>query len=84
MSVISCLYWVGTLCPQCSIMQGIFLRYVNEEGSQTIFVKVRGRGKEDPAVSIPPSRDRIMGDFWIIITELIMTRPRVTFYYPMK
>ena len=49
---------------------GVFIRCVNEEESQTIFVKVRGRGTRDIAVSIPPSRDKIMGDFWIIVTEL--------------
>lgn len=54
---------------------GVFIRCANEDESQTIFVKVRGRGKEDPAVSIPPSRDRIMGDFWIIVTELDYDTP---------
>ena len=55
--------------------KGIDILCVNEEESQIISVKVKGRGKKDRAVSIPPSRDRIMGDFWIIVTELDYSTP---------
>ena len=56
--------------PTARNAAGVDILCVNEEGSQTISVQVKGRGKRDRALSIPPSRDRIMGDFWIVVTEL--------------
>ena len=55
--------------PTARNAAGVDILCINE-GSQMISVQVKGRGKRDRAFSIPPSRDRIMGDFWIIVTEL--------------
>ena len=68
--------------PTARNAAGVDILCINEEGSIMISVQVKGRGKRDRAFSIPPSRDRIMGDVWIIVTELDYGAPTCYILFP--
>ena len=50
--------------------KGIDIRCINEDGSQQISIRKKGRSGKDRAVDVPSPSDRIMADFWVIVTEL--------------
>ena len=54
--------------PTARNAAGVDILCINEEGDQMISVQVKGRSKR-ASLGIPPSRDKIMGDFWIVVTE---------------
>ena len=71
--------------PTVRNAKGVDILCINEEGNKMFSVQVKGRGKRDIndiAFGIPPSRDKIMGDFWIVVTGLDCGTPTCYILFP--